>query len=102
MFCLSPRSVLFPYTTLFRSRRAGHGGEQLRAVVPRAALGPGARAAQGDPLARQARERRAVQRSEEHTSEIQSRVDLVCRLLIEKKKRSSTCWLLDRDVYCAT
>src|SRR2546422_6748102 len=65
-----PRSTLFPYTTLFRS------GYSLRAV--REAL-PGTpahgRGAQGD-------------RSEEHTSELQSRLHLVCRLLLEKKKKN--------------
>src|SRR6266496_5723125 len=60
-----PRSTLFPYTTLFRSHRkgrfagAGCGGSKTLAAM----------------------------RSEEHTSELQSRRDLVCRLLLEKKKR---------------
>src|SRR5690348_17748189 len=62
-----PRSTLFPYTTLFRSDPAGVGEQARdRPVTPR----PGA----GDP------------RSEEHTSELQSPVHLVCRLLLEKKK----------------
>src|SRR6266536_3756291 len=60
-----PRSTLFPYTTLFRSAHP----HRLFAV------------GRGD------QDRRAG-RSEEHTSELQSRVDLVCRLLLEKKKRS--------------
>src|SRR5256885_8439021 len=63
-----PRSTLFPYTTLFRS--AGAGGQPRRSLDGRA-LG-GARAAPG--------------RSEEHTSELQSPCNLVCRLLLEKKK----------------
>src|SRR6266576_4853610 len=61
-----PRSTLFPYTTLFRSRRpcaCGEGRQHVRGR--RARLRP---------------------RSEEHTSELQSRRDLVCRLLLEKKK----------------
>src|SRR6267378_4104234 len=62
-----PRSTLFPYTTLFRS----HG------------CGPAQ-----DPRQRGMRHRRAPVRSEEHTSELQSRRDLVCRLLLEKKKRN--------------
>src|SRR2546430_11221614 len=68
-----PRSTLFPYTTLFRSRRdAGC----LR--------GPSARI----PLPRKSRPiRRAPHRSEEHTSELQSQSNLVCRLLLEKKKK---------------
>src|SRR5690349_21886747 len=62
-----PRSTLFPYTTLFRS--AG-----LRARCPTEV-----QVVRGDPAAE-------VVRSEEHTSELQSRRDLVCRLLLEKKK----------------
>src|SRR6202020_3311209 len=64
-----PRSTLFPYTTLFRSR-AGH-------VQPRRARRPGLRA------------QRREGRSEEHTSELQSLRHLVCRLLLEKKTLSS-------------
>src|SRR2546428_6262871 len=68
-----PRSTLFPYTTLFRSvRGAARGSDRDRNGV----RGP-ARGSPGD--------RRARDRSEEHTSELQSRSDLVCRLLLEKK-----------------
>src|SRR2546428_7909907 len=69
-----PRSTLFPYTTLFRSRepRAPGGRRRTRRAAPR----PHARA----PATRS--------RSEEHTSELQSRSDLVCRLLLEKKKKT--------------
>src|SRR6267378_5371965 len=74
-----PRSTLFPYTTLFRSRH-GRPGELSRAVRGGAArLGH--------------RERRSpgfVPRSEEHTSELQSRRDLVCRLLLEKKNKAAS------------
>src|SRR2546430_11147417 len=72
-----PRSTLFPYTTLFRSRRA------RRAVPGRRPWGTTAR--------RDGRYRstRCEQRSEEHTSELQSQSNLVCRLLLEKKKKSS-------------
>src|SRR5690349_24939676 len=77
-----PRSTLFPYTTLFRSARL--------ARVPAA---PQARRRRG-PLHRQRlgrrlppRRRAGARRSEEHTSELQSRRDLVCRLLLEKKKQ---------------
>src|SRR5574343_1333751 len=59
-----PRSTLFPYTTLFRSHR---GGLAVRHRPLRPRLQPG--------------------RSEEHTSELQSHHDLVCRLLLEKKKK---------------
>src|SRR5438045_5479597 len=66
-----PRSTLFPYTTLFRSRR-------------RAAPSTGRRPP--DRCSRRSRQRR-TSRSEEHTSELQSLRHLVCRLLLEKKKR---------------
>src|SRR5256885_9678930 len=62
-----PRSTLFPYTTLFRSGIRPHG----RARAPGPAQGP----VPGKP------------RSEEHTSELQSPCNLVCRLLLEKKKK---------------
>src|SRR2546425_6176093 len=65
-----PRSTLFPYTTLFRSPEADHLG------VPGAGL--------GEPQGRLDRFRR----SEEHTSELQSLAYLVCRLLLEKKKKT--------------
>src|SRR5438874_8946606 len=68
-----PRSTLFPYTTLFRSRAAV---PSPRAIAPAPAGLPRA------PRLRAA----AAARSEEHTSELQSRRDLVCRLLLEKKK----------------
>src|SRR2546429_5230181 len=65
-----PRSTLFPYTTLFRSLEGQPDVEAERPLGPRAFLG-GAHDA----------------RSEEHTSELQSRLHLVCRLLLEKKKK---------------
>src|SRR5438093_2284488 len=68
-----PRSTLFPYTTLFRSRTHGR-------VPPDAA----ARGRRADHLVRRRHAQRA--RSEEHTSELQSLTNLVCRLLLEKKK----------------
>src|SRR5688572_31939463 len=84
-----PRSTLFPYTTLFRSgrgrmcRAAGLAGRgQLAQHLARQ---PGQRRpAEVDPAARLLR--RGV-RSEEHTSELQSQSNLVCRLLLEKKKK---------------
>src|SRR6185312_15465077 len=67
-----PRSTLFPYTTLFRSRGDEAGGdERLLRDVTRLDVGP------------------HHDRSEEYTSELQSRSDLVCRLLLEKKKKRS-------------
>src|SRR5690349_23258078 len=78
-----PRSTLFPYTTLFRSAAApdagpGHGRTSYRG-------GPGWRGSAG--LAARPKWCRLAGRSEEHTSELQSRRDLVCRLLLEKKKK---------------
>src|SRR4051812_49600172 len=71
-----PRSTLFPYTTLFRSP-GGRGGERDGPAELR------------DGLRRQERAVPAARswRSEEHTSELQSHVNLVCRLLLEKKKK---------------
>src|SRR6266436_8927059 len=68
-----PRSTLFPYTTLFRSKRCPRAGPP--AALPRTTRPP--------------------LRSEEHTSELQSRLHLVCRLLLEKKKTG--CSLLQRS-----
>src|SRR2546429_3615832 len=79
-----PRSTLFPYTTLFRSRLvvreqgASFPGQTTELLVP-----PRFRRQEMDVV----RERRF--RSEEHTSELQSRLHLVCRLLLEKKKQLS-------------
>src|SRR5690242_21197372 len=70
-----PRSTLFPYTTLFRSRSPS-GGSSCR---------PGRAARAAAPRCR--RPARRACRSEEHTSELQSHVNLVCRLLLEKKKK---------------
>src|SRR3712207_8118884 len=97
-----PRSTLFPYTTLFRSaradgardgegavvaddlRRSDHPAQRARVRQPRVEHGP--------QLAAVAQDARgtAQHRSEEHTSELQSRQYLVCRLLLEKKKKKST------------
>src|SRR2546429_7369026 len=78
-----PRSTLFPYTTLFRSRvqAAGTDGAVEAQVV---FVGEHPTLARIDPPAPS---RPAVERSEEHTSELQSRLHLVCRLLLEKKKK---------------
>src|SRR3712207_8532195 len=79
-----PRSTLFPYTTLFRSRAAADLRQRLRRAARRGVReGAGAGRA-ADRAARVRAPARA--RSEEHTSELQSRQYLVCRLLLEKKK----------------
>src|SRR6202022_5013135 len=69
-----PRSTLFPYTTLFRSVRH-HFGPRLGSAVGLVET--------------------AADRSEEHTSELQSHSDLVCRLLLEKKKKLESCIRID-------
>src|SRR5215469_5323392 len=68
-----PRSTLFPYTTLFRSRHGQDAPSQDLALQAR--------------MAKRSPRLSIFSRSEEHTSELQSRRDLVCRLLLEKKKR---------------
>src|SRR3712207_7804012 len=83
-----PRSTLFPYTTLFRSDLSGHG---VNAHVDRGdrrdrpADGGGMRCVVTGAAVRLS----VVVRSEEHTSELQSRQYLVCRLLLEKKKQTA-------------
>src|SRR2546427_1949767 len=90
-----PRSTLFPYTTLFRSvhhhphrgpREEGRPGTRPRlAIEPRQLLGDEV------PLMQQ------LARSEEHTSELQSQSNLVCRLLLEKKKQTAQTSCVTRD-----
>src|SRR2546422_1707949 len=85
-----PRSTLFPYTTLFRSHQIGLGQENDRRDV--ALIDDGQQPFYA-PRIEVACQRRGdeddvhVGRSEEHTSELQSRLHLVCRLLLEKKKK---------------
>src|SRR5438874_6766630 len=74
-----PRSTLFPYTTLFRSR--------IVAVVEAADDVPERLPRNGVVLVGSSTQPKWIARSEEHTSELQSRRDLVCRLLLEKKKK---------------
>src|SRR3712207_8591688 len=85
-----PRSTLFPYTTLFRSQGPGRprpGGR--RAVRARVADARPAAGRVADAPADAGRPGLRGRRSEEHTSELQSRQYLVCRLLLEKKKLKS-------------
>src|SRR2546430_3987985 len=70
-----PRSTLFPYTTLFRSCQSCHGSTRANGA-------PMALVTRADLLAAS-----VINRSEEHTSELQSQSNLVCRLLLEKKKK---------------
>src|SRR3712207_7632485 len=86
-----PRSTLFPYTTLFRSVLARRGRRRRRNERNRHGSAAARAAARRDPQAHDGRRpvrRVLVRRSEEHTSELQSRQYLVCRLLLEKKKQS--------------
>src|SRR2546429_3055720 len=101
-----PRSTLFPYTTLFRSRRrhctrrhaCGISPRKQDSRPPRDLTWPAIRAgllgggSKGPGNRKRGCGRRAagVRRSEEHTSELQSRLHLVCRLLLEKKKKTQT------------
>src|SRR5256885_6789436 len=77
-----PRSTLFPYTTLFRSQRRDTFAQID--VIP-ARLGEHGRQL---PIRQRAEQRHDTRRSEEHTSELQSPCNLVCRLLLEKKKNT--------------
>src|SRR3712207_8930374 len=82
-----PRSTLFPYTTLFRSHEARVAlrravGEDAAGVALEGAVGRRAEVVDGDDVER-------GRRSEEHTSELQSRQYLVCRLLLEKKQSTT-------------
>src|SRR2546428_7443726 len=94
-----PRSTLFPYTTLFRSYKRIVALEQLGRDTAEAVVWPMSEAA-AVLLDRSLRlsEHETALRSEEHTSELQSRSDLVCRLLLEKKNRvGPVSVLLPRD-----
>src|SRR5438105_10711157 len=95
-----PRSTLFPYTTLFRSinivdtpGHADFGGEVERGLTMVDGVLLLVDASEGP-------QQHAV-RSEEHTSELQSRVDLVCRLLLEKKKKKQLRQILLRATHVA-
>src|SRR2546422_3339715 len=89
-----PRSTLFPYTTLFRSDRA----------VPLGCLETPCKAARGRRTESRTEDRQNPElllhhssgRSEEHTSELQSRLHLVCRLLLEKKKTTNKLYVTAR------
>src|SRR3712207_8200062 len=86
-----PRSTLFPYTTLFRSGRDGAADERRRGEL-RGAEAEDVPAHGEEPrhLELETDDEQEEHRSEEHTSELQSRQYLVCRLLLEKKKRNCT------------
>src|SRR3989475_8967218 len=94
-----PRSTLFPYTTLFRSERGGEG--PLFAPLPpdeEAATKVALRELKGLP----AELVNVLERSEEHTSELQSQSNLVCRLLLEKKKKNELDTVHDYNIETST
>src|SRR5260370_19750977 len=81
-----PRSTLFPYTTLFRSWRHGRQLEAGSLHPPPSPSNRGGTHRNGALQSQRPRRPRKNSRSEEHTSELQSHLNLVCRLLLEKKK----------------
>src|SRR2546430_3709756 len=104
-----PRSTLFPYTTLFRSRQSFrlHHHRPHYESHPRPVLRLGRPAREvlrlsmhspESPTRRAWRRFRSNRRSEEHTSELQSQSNLVCRLLLEKKKQSPITTILDEMI----
>src|SRR5256885_10752199 len=94
-----PRSTLFPYTTLFRSGQPGRHRRRHHTRLPADARAPG----RGQDHERGARGG-ARGRSEEHTSELQSPCNLVCRLLLEKKNNTPVKYyaLSSRETYTFT
>src|SRR3712207_7055664 len=96
-----PRSTLFPYTTLFRSARAARRGAVHAVVAQRHQHGAARRGERAvaavlepdDVAVERGGRIQVVHRSEEHTSELQSRQYLVCRLLLEKKKQYNTIYV---------
>src|SRR2546427_7939430 len=92
-----PRSTLFPYTTLFRSFFASYGTDTIRqarhdhstTARPSTAIKGGPRIMITGCLSNPSRSASGNHRSEEHTSELQSQSNLVCRLLLEKKKNKN-------------
>src|SRR2546422_2649145 len=97
-----PRSTLFPYTTLFRSpeRRSRPLQDTRGAAVAHLAVGADVIGVLG--IGGAARADDELPRSEEHTSELQSRLHLVCRLLLEKKKNEYNVTVNEREILIAT
>src|SRR3712207_8621656 len=87
-----PRSTLFPYTTLFRSSNSrSHNCRRATGSMP--AVGSSRNTTSGSWTSAHASASRCFHRSEEHTSELQSRQYLVCRLLLEKNKHTQPYFL---------
>src|SRR5690348_17653899 len=85
-----PRSTLFPYTTLFRSEQAVRTRPDVVVMDVRLTDGSGIEATREIRARLEKTQVLISRRSEEHTSELQSPVHLVCRLLLEKKKKTDT------------
>src|SRR5687768_17648890 len=83
-----PRSTLFPYTTLFRSDPA-HLSQYHLTIEPGTLFAASPPSQPADEIVEEMLSRSLRVRSEEHTSELQSRLHLVCRLLLEKKKKTT-------------
>src|SRR2546422_2108670 len=95
-----PRSTLFPYTTLFRSGSGGNGGQSAHARRRYIDAGETVVCEAGAKVVLVRGQH--GNRSEEHTSELQSRLHLVCRLLLEKKKKNIAQHdTISRPVYCS-
>src|SRR2546430_13625433 len=93
-----PRSTLFPYTTLFRSRLRSLAPLQTNRNVSELSALAGRRSAYAASPPRTAQSG-PRQRSEEHTSELQSQSNLVCRLLLEKKKEDTFATILTYPIF---
>src|SRR5260370_25116922 len=84
-----PRSTLFPYTTLFRSQLSTFGNATATIPSGPSTRGMSLRTRDGLRRCSSTCEKTTRSRSEEHTSELQSHLNLVCRLLLEKKKKNN-------------
>src|SRR2546429_2205378 len=94
-----PRSTLFPYTTLFRSLSGDFASDELRHLGAPEHLRREVAVLEGLETGEECVGRTLPLRSEEHTSELQSRLHLVCRLLLEKKKNQR---IILQQIHCAT
>src|SRR5256885_12892468 len=94
-----PRSTLFPYTTLFRSQCAVSDRRHRGAPARRQRNVGAAAAGAGNGMMRPHATPTLRWRSEEHTSELQSPCNLVCRLLLEKKKATTSVYRTGADIY---
>src|SRR2546430_8464080 len=95
-----PRSTLFPYTTLFRSLHPGAVDPVRRKEPGDSESAAGPYALTGLPIVKERKPVGAPRRSEEHTSELQSQSNLVCRLLLEKKKNNAFSILYNSRPLC--